>query len=298
MKLISSLIVLCLLVFSSCSDDDNASETSTTYIEIPDTEFESILVKQGIDSDGKVNQQILRTDAEQVFRLDLNKDAASGTIADLTGIEGFINITYLSAARQEIENVDLSVNTKLDTLYMFANYLSTIDLGKNTELMEVDVQSNELTSITGLVNATKLKKLNVSFNNLTELRVNNSTLEVLHASHNLLTNCNMTEAIKLRNILLTSNQLSGINISSNVEIETLLISDNKLDDINLENNSELTHLYISSNQLGNLDVSSNTNLIDLRADRNPNLKCVKILSNQDIPTVHLSDYQELNSNCN
>ncbi|MCG8582444.1 MAG: hypothetical protein MI866_21140 [Bacteroidales bacterium] len=297
MKSIVAFLVTGILFLSACSDDDNTTQPNT-FIEIPDSEFENILIEQGIDSDGIINQKILRTDAEQVIRLDLNKDASFGEVSDLTGIEGFINITYLSASQQNIETVDLSSNTQLDTLYLFANSLDNIDLSKNTALLEVDVQSNELTSISGLSNAVKLKKLNVSWNNMEELSINNPELIVLYASHNFLTRCDLSGAVNLKNILIISNQLTFINLKDNTLLETLLISDNKLVDINLENNVQLSHFYSSSNLLNNLDVSANLQLIDLRVDRNPDLKCIKILPDQTIPTTHLSDYQALNSNCN
>ncbi|MEP4599052.1 MAG: hypothetical protein ABJZ92_22795, partial [Cyclobacteriaceae bacterium] len=66
----------------------------------------------------------------------------------------------------------------------------------------------------------------------------------------------------------------------------------------LDTNTSLTHLYSSSNLLASLDVSNNQKLIDLRVDRNPNLTCIKILSGQEVPTVSISDYQELSATCN
>ena len=95
-----------------------------------------------------------------------------------------------------------------------------------------------------------------------------------------------------------SNKLETVDFSTNTSLETLLISDNKIQHIDLENNISLTHLYSSSNLLTRLDVSNNLELIDLRVDRNPDLSCIKILSSQEIPTVSISEYQELNDICN
>ncbi|TXG39719.1 hypothetical protein [Seonamhaeicola maritimus] len=61
--------------------------------------------------------------------------------------------------------------------------------------------------------------------------------------------------------------------------------------------NRLTHLYSSSNLLTGLDVSHNSGLIDLRVDRNPELTCIKIENEQNIPTVTLSEYQKLNTSC-
>jgi protein phosphatase 1 regulatory subunit 7 len=93
-------------------------------------------------------------------------------------------------------------------------------------------------------------------------------------------------------------KITTVDFSSNILLETLVISGNKLQNINLENNTSLTHLYSSSNLLKTLDVSNNHELIDMRVDRNPDLSCIKIESRQKIPTISLSDYQELNAVCN
>tara|TARA_R110002096_G_scaffold28336_21_gene86001 strand:+ start:7587 stop:8486 length:900 start_codon:yes stop_codon:yes gene_type:complete len=286
-----------LFVSSSC-DNKITNPTNDIYLSIPDSHFETILIEQGIDSDGVVNQKILKEDAEKVSQLDLNKTSNFGEISNLTGIEGFINIKLLSAALHKIEAVDLSFNTKLDTLFLQGNYLTSIDISNNQNLVFADVQSNELSSIKGLSKATRLKKLNVSWNNLKEFSIQNESIEVLHISQNLLKSFDTSGAINLTNILLTSNELITVDLSSNTLLETLLISDNRIQNISLEHNRNLTHLYITSNSLTNLNVSNNKELVDLRVDRNPDLTCIEIKNGQEIPTVSLSDYQELNNVCN
>lgn len=293
------IIVLTLSVIISCSNDDETSSSiGDIYINIPDIHFETKLIELGIDSDGIVNQQMLRSDAEKSDRLDLNLSTESGQIIDLTGIEGFVNITFLSAAGQEIEDIDLSFNTKLDTLILNGNYLTHIDISNNSNLILLEIQSNELTAITGLSTSTNLKQVNLSFNNFEEFTINNESVETLLISHNLLNSIDTKDAINLKNVFIILNQLTTVDFSTNTFLETLVISGNKLQSINLENNTNLTHLYSSSNLLTSLDVSNNQELIDLRVDRNPDLTCIKILNGQEIPTVSLSDYQELNTNCN
>ena len=288
-----------LLLISSCSNDSEATESiADNYLTIPDVHFETILIEQGIDSDGIVNQQMLRTDAEKVTRLDLNLTSNFGDIEDLTGIEGFINISLLSAAGQKLETVDLSQNTKLDTLLLQNNYLASIDVGSNPNLILIDVISNQLTTITGLAEAVGLKKLNASWNNLEDFSISSESLEVLQISNNLLQSFDVSGAPNLKNILLTTNALTSVDLSGNTLLETLLISDNNLQQINLENNAKLAYVYASSNSLTQLDVSHNPELVDLRVDRNPNLHCIKIASGQEIPTVSLSEHQELNDVCN
>ena len=298
-KIIYPIFAATLCLFVSCSsDDETPNPINDIYLNIPDIHFETILIEQGIDSDGIVNQQMLKSDAKAISVLDLNLSANFGEIRDLTGIEGFVNITLLSAAGQDIKAIDLSFNTKLDTLFLNGNQLTNIDISNNPNLILLDIQSNELSSINGLSKAKNLKELNLSFNDFEEISINNESIEVLLISHNLLKTIDTKDALNLKNVLIIVNQLTTVDFSSNTRLETLVISGNKLQNINLENNTSLTHLYSSSNLLTSLDVSNNQELIDLRVDRNPDLTCIKILNSQEIPTVSISDYQELNTICN
>ena len=297
--ILHTLVLIACSLFVSCSSDDDKSELETDiYLSIPDASFETKLVEQGIDSDGIINQRILKSDAEEVTRLDFNLTAHFGDIVDLKGIEGFVNLKLLSASGHDIESVDLSANTLLDTIYLSGNLIDHIDLSKNTNLILVDVQSNGLSSINGISELTHLKKLDVSWNNLEQLTVQNESIEVLNASLNLLTSLNTEGSVNLKNILLTSNKLTTVDFSSNTLIETLLIGDSQLQSINLESNSKLTHLYLFSNLLTSLDVSYNQELVELKVDRNPDLTCIKIQTGQYIGYAKLSDYQELSSSCN
>ncbi|SDQ73830.1 hypothetical protein [Flagellimonas zhangzhouensis] len=290
--------IFSLLIIGSCSDDNaNDNLPSSQYLLIPDSHFEQILIDQGIDTDGTVNGQMLREDAEQVQRLDLNLNSHFGEIEDLTGIEGFVNITYLSAVGQNLVDIDVSSNTKLDTLYLQNNYLTTLDLSKNTDLILVHALVNELTEIVGLEQATQLKELNLSYNYFEDFSLTNTSMEHLLMSDNLLTAFDASGAPNLKSMLLTTNQLNSVDLSSNPLLETLVISNNTLQNINLENSPSLMYFYASSNALTRLDVSQNTAIIDLRVDRNPDLSCIKIQGGQQIPTVSLSEYQALNEDC-
>lgn len=295
---LSTVLIAAIFVVSCSTTDENPNPNQDGFLSIPDSHFETKLVEQGIDSDGIVNQKMLKYDAENVTRLDLNISANFGEIANLTGIEGFVNLTFLSAAGQEINDVDLSFNTKLDTLFLNGNHLAEIDVSNNPNLILLDIQSNELSSISGLSKLINLRNLNLSFNNFEEISIENESLEVLLISHNLLRTIDTNDASNLKNVLLILNELTTVDFSSNTLLETLVISGNMLQNINLENNTSLTHFYSSSNLLASLDISNNSNLIDLRVDRNPDLSCIKIQENQEIPTVSLSEYQELNTVCN
>jgi hypothetical protein len=290
--------IFSLALLGSCSND-NADDNlvNDQYLLIPDNHFEQLLIDQGIDTDGTLNGQMLQEDAEKVERLDINLNSHFGDIEDLTGVEGFVNITFLSAIGQNLQEIDLCSNTKLDTLYLQNNNLKTIDLSKNTRLILVNVLQNELNAVSGLEQATRLKFLNLSYNYFEGFSITNESLEHLLISNNVLTSFSSSGVPNLKSILLTTNQLGSVDLSSNPSLETLVISDNSLEGIHLADSPNLLYFYASSNMMTQLDVSQNPALIDLRVDRNPNLSCIKIKSGQEIPTVTLSEYQKLNEDC-
>lgn len=297
-KILCNLLIVLVLMIVSCSkNDDKTDPAESDFLSIPDIHFETKLIEQGIDSDGIVNKKMLKSDAENVTRLDLNLISNFGDIKDLSGIEGFTNITFLSASRQKIENIDLSFNTKLDTLDVSGNSISSIDVSHNTNLIFLDAQSNLLPSIIGLDKAVNLKDLDLSWNYFEDITVTNELLEVLHMSHNDLKTLNTDGLIHLQHVFIPLNKLETVDFTTNVALETLLMAGNRIEYVNLENNSNLTHLYISGNALKSLDVSNNERLLELGADRNPRLTCIKIQDRQT-PYVIKSEYQELNNSCN
>lgn len=100
---------LAIILFVSCSGDDAMDIFSNTYLRIPDASFEAILIAKDIDTDGVVNKQMLKSDAEDVQELDLGI-LEYGTIDDLSGIEGFTSLKRLIANQHDIQQIDLSAN--------------------------------------------------------------------------------------------------------------------------------------------------------------------------------------------
>lgn len=295
MKITYIFLIVAAGLFVSCSNADETPEPLTDlHLAIPDAQFETKLINLGIDSDGEINQRILKADAEAVRSLNLYND----NISDLSGIEGFVNLIALYAGNNDLVSIDLSANTLLDSLSVEANLLSTIDVSNNNNLLWLDLKSNDITSVTGLSEATQLRWLALSFNLLEEFSIHNESLVNLLISDNLLTSFDVSGAVNLESILIKTNKLPTMDLSSNTKLQVLVSSDNKLETLDLSNNINLRYLWSSSNLYSSLDVSPLENLIDLRVTRNPNLLCIKIMSGQDIPTVQISDYQELNINCN
>ncbi len=121
----------------------------------PDENFRNYILEV-IDND---HDNILTTELVSVFDLDVSRR----DIQSLKGIEYFI---------------------ELDKLICHSNYLTSLDLSKNTKLRHLDCSNNQLTSL-DLSNYTKLRSLDCSSNELTILDVSkNTALTSLHCLSN------------------------------------------------------------------------------------------------------------------
>lgn len=293
-KAIKLVCVLSCCFIVSCSRDSNTDQpVDEFHLYIPDANFEAKLISLGIDSDNKVNKQMLKTDAINIQALNIDNT----NIDDLTGIEGFVDLKNLSAIQNNIEHIDLKCNILLDTLSLAGNYIKSLDISNNTKLIKLNLDANELSLLTGLSNATKLKRLDASFNYLKTFSIHHEAIETLYISDNDLESFSVEGAVNLKNIFLKTNKLTSIDLSTNTVLETLVLSDNRIQQISLEENNDLTVLWISSNLLTGLDVSNLNNLVYLSVYNNPDLSCIEIYNGQEVPNLNISDTQELNVLC-
>ena len=211
-----------------------STTTAPNAIHIPDANFEQYLIDENIDSDGIINQQVLKTDIENITQLNINDKS----IADLKGIEGFINLTNLNARNNSISQIDISQNTNLEELFVSKNQLSTIDLSKNIKLRNLDVGENQLTEID------------------VHLLEN---LEGLSFYKNQITEINVYSNKELKSIVCNDNQLKSIDTRENEDLIWINAENNNLESLNLKNgnnSSILSSFYNTKN--------------------NPNLTCIEV----------------------
>ena len=266
-------IAFAIILFTSCSKDSVILNPVDIFVQIPDVNFENELVLKGIDSDGIVNQKILKTDAEKVTKLSLH----GANINTLDGIEGFVN---------------------LKRLYADANNLTVLDLSNNVLLDTISLTSNRLIKVDGIEKAKHLTWLSLSWNYFTQFTLDNDNVKNFLMDHNDLVSLEISNAPKLESAILNINEIQSLDFSNSPLLKVLNFSANKVKTINFDNNLNLEYIYCSSNLFTQFDISKLPNLIDVRVDRNPTLNCIKIATGQQIPTLKLSDYQQTNINCN
>ncbi len=234
------------------------------FTKIPDANFKSVCNSFDTDKDGILSL----TEAAAVTQI----KATYRRIASLEGIEYFRNLTHLDCSMQSISNspltsLDLSKNTALVELNCQINSIATLDLSKNTNLTTVLAQQNKLTSI-----------VTPESDILTKLDVN----------QNLLTSLDLSKLPNLETLMCSINKLTSLDLSKNTKLQFLFCSDNDLKSIDVSKNLELLELYCSRAGLTSVDISKNEKLMDLGVISN-NLTTVNLTNNPDIIWLELMD---------
>lgn len=252
------------------------SENCTDIIYLPDPNFEQALIDLGIDSDETINQRILRTDAEGVIFLDLsnptensNLSNVEGKIADLTGIEAFVDLLTLLCNYNSLSSLDLSQNTKLITLQCHSNQLTGLDVSANHALLSLTCHHN------------LISELDISQNLvLATIDCSDNQLSALDVSHNTL----------LTRIFCAGNQLIELDVSNNTTLDYLYMNQNNITSLDVTNNTDLTFLVCYDNNLQSLDVSQNTKLYGLACNGNQ-LSRLDLSNNPSFTELQCQDNQ-------
>ena len=188
------------------------------------------------------------------------KKKTSERIYNLNGIEKLDNVKSLIILYQNITNLNLSKNLKLERIRVANNdELSNIDISQNILLTKVMLYGNNITSL-DLSKNTSLEYIDVSDNKLSTLNLeNNVNLKTLYLFKNNLDTINLSNNVLLDTLGLSCNKLKSIDISNNILLTSLTVSDNTLSDLNISNNINLETLYVG----GSLEFHYNHNYTEL-----------------------------------
>lgn len=210
-----------------------ATVVQSQNITIPDANFKNYLVANtSINTNN--DAEISKTEAE-AFTGSIGCSWKS--IANLSGIEAFINLTSLDCEYNNLTTLDLNANVKLQSLYTAGNYLTALNVTTLVDLKTLECNSNKITSL-------DLSK--------------NSKLERLRTANNKLTALNVSKNLELYDIGCENNQIEHIDISLNVKLTSIDCRFNKLKSLNLNNGKTLFFNLMKS--------SGNTGLTCIQVD--------------------------------
>ena len=176
--------------------------------------------------------------------------------------------------------------------------LTTLNVGKNFKLKELDCSQNQLKKSVDILSS-GLKKLNCSNNKLTYMNLGilyGLNLEEVNCSNNKITNIVMdsvgelvkfdcsnndlmaldvSQCFKLKELNCSGNQLMELDVENQTQLKQLDCSKNKLTELNVKQNGGLTSLICNDNQLTTLDLSRNYSLDNLNCAKN-RLACLDV----------------------
>ena len=238
----------------------------------PDQVFRDYLTTE-FDSDG--DNYLSTTEIDTITSINVR---AKG-VSDLTGIEYLTSLTEIHAYSNDISGkLDLSANTQLTDVNLRRNSLTSIDVTANTELAYLDLDENNIVEL-DVTNNTKLITLDCWHNNLTELDVSKNTeLTALYCGYNELTELDVHLNTKLETLACPANNISVLDVASNTALTTLWCDRNNISTLDVTMLPNLTRLECGNNKLSVLDVTRNTELADLQCEENQ-LTALNVSSN-------------------
>lgn len=148
--------------------------------------------------------------------------------------------------------------------------LTTLNVGKNFKLRELDCSYNQLKNSIEILSV-GLKILNCSHNNLTSMDLGILTglkLEEVDCSYNKIWRIVMRSEEELVKFDCSNNELMALDVSRCYQLKQLNCSVNQLVELNVKNQTNLTLLDCHHNELTELNVSQNRNLASLTCDGN------------------------------
>lgn len=200
-------------------------------------------------------------------------DVSKQSIESLEGIEAFVNLRYLDCSGNPLTSLDVSDLSELTDLHCDNCFNQSpasrsyskgvLDLSKNTKLQTLSCAENGLTELI-LPNTQTLIEVNCDDNQLTVLDVSkNTNLRYLFGNGNKFTSLDVSNNTLLMGLEIRNNLLTDINLSANESLRTLAVHGNQLTTLDVSKNGKLEYLFCGSNQLVSLDVFSNENLVYL-----------------------------------
>ena len=223
---------------------------------------------------------------------ELPKATVEKLIADPIVEKAIRNKYSLNKPTGELTKADLE---KVKYLDLSSNQLTELPkgLGKLTQLEELRLGKNQLTSLKGLEKLTQLEQLSLGFNQLTEVpkELEKLTqLELLYLGGNQLTSLKGLEKLtQLKDLNLEGNKLTNLKgLEKLTQLTLLSLRENQLIDVKgLENLTQLEELQLDDNQL--TDVKGLEKLTQL--------SIVTLEDNPDLTKAQIDELKKALPNC-
>ncbi len=190
-------------------------------------------------------------------------------LTNLAGIESFVNLEQINLTGQNLDSINISQNTQLQTFYANFNTFNKLDTSGNPNLETISIDSNEINPELDFSNNNNLKNLSIPMCYINGYIGEGGYIDISNLS-------------QLEFLDLYDNNLTSIDISNNPNLKEIRLNFTyNINSIDFSNNTLLeTVLFNNSNLQGVLDVSMCENLVELNVSQNPGLSCIKVNASQ------------------
>ncbi|MFV8293331.1 leucine-rich repeat domain-containing protein [Faecalibacterium taiwanense] len=274
-RLVSALLTLAM-VFTFLPFSAFAANTASTGIafdspdfklNFPDAEFRSFLIDYcDTNNDGKLDVDIKSMTIP-----------ASYAIKSLEGIRFFEDLEKLDCHGIGLTTLNVGKNFKLKELDCSRNQLKESYPILSSGLKKLNCSNNKLTHMNlGILSGLNLEEVDCSNNNITNIVMwSVGELVKFDCSNNDLMTLDVSQCSKLQQLNCSGNQLMELNVNNQGQLTELDCHNNKLTELNVKQNGSLTSLICNDNQLTTLDLSQNHSLSNLNCANN-RLACLNV----------------------
>lgn len=271
-RLVSALLTLAMvftfLPFSAFAANTEIDFNSPDFkLNFPDEEFRRFL-KECCDKngDGKLDVDIKNMTIPTSY-----------AIKSLEGIRFFEDLEKLDCHGIGLTTLNVGKNFKLKELDCSQNQLKkSVDI-LSSGLKKLNCSNNKLTHMNlGIRSGLNLEEVNCSNNNITNIVMDSvGELVKFDCSNNDLMTLDVSQCLKLEELNCSGNQLMELDVGHQTQLTQLDCSNNKLTELNVKQNGGLISLICNDNQLTTLDLSQNHSLSKLNCANNQ-LACLNV----------------------
>lgn len=274
-RLVSTLLTLAMvctfLPFSALAA--NTASTGIAFdspdfkLNFPDAEFRRFLINHcDTNNDGKLDVDIKSMTIPTSY-----------AIKSLEGIRSFEDLEKLDCHGIGLTTLNVGKNFKLKELDCSQNQLKEYYPILSSGLKILNCSNNKLTHMNlGILSGLNLEEVNCSNNNITKIVMDSvGELVKFDCSNNDLMELDVSQCSKLQQLNCAGNQLMELDVGNQTQLTQLDCSNNKLTELNVKQNGGLTSLICNDNQLTTLNLSQNHSLSNLNCARN-RLACVDV----------------------
>ncbi|MBQ4805142.1 DUF5011 domain-containing protein [Aquimarina sp. MMG015] len=271
-------------------DNTTSFEKDCSQTSIPDIDFEYYLethdangnvvsigspnsMGNGLEDDGYV----ITSRIVDVTTLDIS----GNSIGELDGLEAFESLEILDCSENNFNEFDFSQLPELKELYLHDVFFAVLDVSSNLKLEKLIYNdANSTTLILG--DNDVITELNIGGNDISALDISSyTTIAILNIEgNNQLSSINdhIPLLTNLKNLNAKGVYLSNTDFSKNLLLETLVIDEAAGFYLDLSANTALTSLSAYDANLTGINIQNgnNANITYFNAEDNSTMKCVQV----------------------